>query len=190
MSEANGPNDPGQPDEPDGQPGEPDEHEPPQLDDEAEELLAEAEHVISEAATGSDLAAERDEYLEALRRLQAEFENHKKRVARDREVIGQQASGRLVSVLLPVLDSCDAAVAHGAPDVEPIYKSLVEALAKEGLEVLQPDGDRFDPNVHEAVMHEEADEDDGGESVVAETLRTGYLWQGQVLRPAMVKVRG
>jgi len=64
---------------------------------------------------------------------------------------------------------------------------LLETLAKEGLEPMIPEGQPFDPELHEAVLHEEGD---GGESVVTESLRTGYLWKGRVLRPAMVKVRG
>lgn len=156
--------------------------------DETDELLHEPEEVLAGADSG-DLAAERDEYLEALRRVKAEFENHKKRAARDRELVGQQVASGLLTALLPALDSCDAAIAQGSEDVEPIRRSLIEALGKEGLEVVHPDGEPFDPNIHEAMMHEEAD-DGSAESVVVETLRTGYLWQGQVVRPAMVKVRG
>ena len=62
---------------------------------------------------------------------------------------------------------------------------LLETLEKEGLEPMIPEGEAFDPELHEAVMHEPGD---GGESVVTESLRTGYLWKGRVLRPAMVKV--
>ena len=86
-----------------------------------------------------------------------------------------------------MLDACEAAISHGSTDVEPIYKSLLDVLEKAGLELIAPEGEPFDPTLHEAVMHEPGD---GHESVVVEILRTGYSWKGQVLRPAMVKVRG
>ena len=88
--------------------------------------------------------------------------------------------------LLPVLDACDAAVQHGAEDVVPVQNQLVDTLTKLGLERLEPEGAAFDPNFHEAVMHEPGD--DG--PLVAEVMRTGYSWKGRVLRPAMVKVKG
>jgi molecular chaperone GrpE len=135
----------------------------------------------------SDLAAERDEYLDALQRVQAEFDNFKKRTARERTELTQRAHAQLADRLLPVLDACDAAISHGASDVEPIYKSLLDVLEKEGLERMTPEGEPFDPTRHEAVMHEPGD---GNDPVVIEAMRTGYSWKGQVLRPAMVKVRG
>jgi molecular chaperone GrpE len=84
-----------------------------------------------------------------------------------------------------VLDSCDAALAHGATEVEPVLAALYGALAKEGLERIDPKGAPFDPAEAEAVMHEPGE---GGDQVVAEVLRPGYRWRGKVLRPAMVKV--
>jgi molecular chaperone GrpE len=134
------------------------------------------------------LTAERDEYLDALVRVKAEFDNYKKRMARERETLGAQVSARLVGELLTVLDACEAAIVQGSDDVDPIYKSLLELLGKEGLEVMPSSGIPFDPHQHEAVTHEQAD--DGSETMVVDTLRTGYVWQGTVLRPAMVRVRG
>lgn len=139
----------------------------------------------------SRLTAERDQYLEASRRLQADMENYRKQVARREVESRERANERLVSEMLPVLDACDAALASGATDVEPVNKALVDVLSKQGLERIDQAGEEFDPNAHEAVMHEPAD--DAGESagpVVAEVLRAGYRWKGRVLRPAMVKVRG
>ncbi len=135
----------------------------------------------------SDLAAERDEYLEALQRVQAEFDNFKKRTARERSELTERAYAQLADRLLPVVDACEAAISHGASDVEPIYKALVDVLEKAGLQRMDPAGEPFDPTLHEAVMHEPGD---GHEPIVSEILRTGYSWKGQVLRPAMVKVRG
>jgi molecular chaperone GrpE len=131
------------------------------------------------------LAAERDEFLAVLQRTQADFENHRKQVQRrlDDEVV--RRVGALVEGLLPVLDACDSALAHGAAEVEPVAGALLLALEKEGLRRLDPLGQPFDPAVAEAVVHEPGD---GGEHVVSEVLRPGYEWQGRVLRPAMVKV--
>jgi molecular chaperone GrpE len=135
----------------------------------------------------SVLLAERDEYRDTLLRVKAEFDNYKKRVAREEIELRERAAAALAEKLLVVLDACDAAIGHGATDVEPIAKMLGELLEREGLVRLAPEGEPFDPNHHDAVMHEPGE---GGESVVVETLRTGYEWKGRVLRPAMVKVRG
>ena len=137
------------------------------------------------------LTGERDEYLDRLRRSQADFENSKKRLLRDAEGRAEAVSGRLVEDLLPVLDACDAAITHGESGVEPVFAALLQVLEKNGLERIDPTGDVFDPNRHEAVMHEPAaDGDDPALSLVVEVLRIGYGWKGRVVRAAMVKVRG
>ncbi|MBJ32103.1 MAG: nucleotide exchange factor GrpE [Acidimicrobiaceae bacterium] len=133
--------------------------------------------------------AERDGYLSDLQRVTAEFANFRRQAERRNAEIGALARGGLAEKLLPVLDACDLAVEHGADDVAPIRASLVQALEMAGLEVLDPDGEPFDPNRHEAVLHEPAADGDEGQ-VVAEVLRRGYAWEGRVLRPAMVRVRG
>lgn len=160
--------------------------------EEAAEALADADGVLAEEASGAahsaaELIAERDEYLDALRRVKAEFENSKKRWDRERGEVVARAAASLAEQLLPVLDACEAAVQHGASEVEPIAKALREVLEREGLESLAAEGEVFDPNVHEAVMFEPGD---GGEQTVAEVMRAGYAWKGQVLRAAMVKVKG
>lgn len=133
------------------------------------------------------LIAERDDYRDTMLRIKAEFDNHRKRVARDAEDLRARANENLAEKLVLVLDACDAAVGHGATDVEPIAKMLVDLLEAEGLVRLAPVDEPFDPNLHEAVLHEEGD---SGEAIVVETLRTGYQWKSRVLRPAMVKVKG
>ena len=152
--------------------------------EEADLAVAQAEQVL----TGdlAVIAAERDELRVTAQRIQADFENYRKRVLRQQTEHLERASEGLVSKLLPVLDACEAAEAHGATDVEPVHAALLDLLEKEGLERLDAQGAPFDPNVHEAVMHEEGD----GEPTVSEVLRTGYLFKGRVLRPAMVKVAG
>jgi len=142
----------------------------------------------------SDIERQRDDYLEALQRLQAEFENYRKRVARTSDDAVSRATGDLVVKLLPVLDAFDLAQAHFASALsdEALALSqarglLLDTLAKDGLERIADVGVPFDPQVHDAVAHVE---DDGGEQVVDEVLRAGYRWKGGVLRPAMVKVKG
>lgn len=134
------------------------------------------------------VSAERDQYLNASRRLQAEFENYKKQVLKREAEARERANDSLIGELLPVLDAFDGALASGAEDVAPMRTTFLDALAKQGLERIDPTDDAFDPNLHEAVMHEEGDETDG--PVVAEVMRAGYAWKGRVLRPAMVKTRG
>jgi molecular chaperone GrpE len=129
---------------------------------------------------------ERDGYLDDTRRVAAEFANFRRQTERRYTEIREQAAASLAEQLLPVLDACDAALMHGATDVEPIHNMLITTLEKAGLTVLRPLGDSFDPNLHEAVMHEQGD---GDGPHVAEVLRTGYVWNGRVLRPALVKVR-
>ena len=140
---------------------------------------------------GSDLAAleaERDDYLDQLRRVQAEFENYRKRVMKQQAELTDRAAEGLVADLLPVLDACDAAAQHGDEAAAPIAKALVDVLGKQGLAKVAPEGEAFDPNQHDAVAHEEGEGD--GSPTVAEVLRPGYVWKGRVLRPAMVRVRG
>ncbi|QXC59929.1 nucleotide exchange factor GrpE [Aquihabitans sp. G128] len=133
--------------------------------------------------------AERDDYLDKWRRNQADFENSRKRLAKEAIDAGTRAAEALVDKLLPVLDACDGAVAHGAAEVEPIFAALLGTLEKEGLVRINPAGEEFDPNVAEAVLHEPAQDGDDG-TVVSDVLRPGYSWKGRVVRPAMVKVRG
>lgn len=133
--------------------------------------------------------AERNDYLDTLRRNQADFENYRKRVAKQVADDSARAVESLVEKLLPVLDACDAAVHHGATEVEPVFAALLGTLEREGLVRIAPAGEAFDPNHHEAVMHEPAQDGDDG-TVVSDVMRVGYSWKGRVVRAAMVKVRG
>jgi molecular chaperone GrpE len=131
------------------------------------------------------LLSERAQYLDAYRRAQADFENYRKQAQKRQDDAVVRALGGFVDKLLPVLDACDAALAHGATEVEPVLAALYGALGKEGLERIDPKGAPFDPAEAEAVVHEPGA---GGDQVVSEVLRPGYRWRGRVLRPAMVKV--
>jgi molecular chaperone GrpE len=133
------------------------------------------------------LLSERDEFKDIALRLQADFENYKKRVAQVHADDVNRATGKLAEELLPVLDACEAAFAHGADGVEPVWSALMGALSKQGLVAMDLVGQPFNPELAEAVMHEPGD---GGDPVVVEVLRTGYEWKGRVLRAAMVKVKG
>ena len=168
-------------------------------DDSNEVAVSEEEAAASELeadlARLSQLQSERDEYLETLRRVQAEFENYRKRVIKEQTALVDRATEGLVEQLLPVLDSFELALknfdAAGSENtesvrkgVELVYAELLGVLEKAGLSRVEAEGKPFDPNVHEAVMQEEGD----GEPVVTDVLRTGYTLKGRVLRPAMVKV--
>ena len=155
--------------------------------------------LAEEADPREVLARERDEYLLALQRTQADFENYRKRVTRLQDEQSARASGDLVNKLLPVLDALDLAEAHlnesldTTEDGKALRASramLLDILGKEGLERVDQRGVPFDPSIHDAVAHSEGDGSEGGETLVDEVLRSGYRWKGQVLRAAMVRVRG
>jgi molecular chaperone GrpE len=144
------------------------------------------------ADAATELVRQRDEYLDSLQRLQADFDNYRKRVDRQQREVVDYAATSLVKKLLPVLDTADLALAHGGgEDVKQISAALFEVLSKEGLERVLPEGQPFDPELHDAVAHEPVEGDGApAKPEVSEVLRAGYLWKGRVLRPAMVKVRG
>ena len=132
--------------------------------------------------------AEPDNYLDDLRRLQAEFENYRKRMMREQSALADRASARVIERMLPILDNFEAAIAHGegGPGVEMVYKELSRALEEEGLKEIEALSETFDPRIHEAF---EAHEDGAvTEPTVASVMRRGYRLGDRVLRPAMVSV--
>ena len=164
---------------------------------------------IAEPSALERVSAERDEYLDTLQRLQADFENYRKRMLRQQTDLLQRASEGVVEKLLPVLDTLDLALAHLGDDeadralvkdaLAQVDSLLRRTLAQEGLERIDAKDVPFDPSIHDAVAHEPAsetksDEKDGGESSggarVSDVMRAGYRLKGRVLRPAMVKVEG
>jgi molecular chaperone GrpE len=146
----------------------------------------------------ADLASIRSEaaaYLDDLRRLQAEFDNYRKRMLREQTNRVAAASQALVSRLLPVLDNFELAISSAEQSrdfdrmlkgVEMVFGELREVLRNEGLSAIEAEGKPFDPACHEAVVAVEEDEAEAG--TVLDVVRTGYEFQGKVLRPAMVKV--
>ena len=145
---------------------------------------------------------ERDEYLDSLRRLQADFENYRKRTLRQQTELVDRAAEDLISKLLPTLDAFDLARTHlGQGEVSSAEgrallqasSLLADTLAKEGLDRIDDANTPFDPTAHEAVEHANAQDDAQeavGGPVVDGVLRAGYRWKGRMLRPAMVRVRG
>jgi molecular chaperone GrpE len=138
--------------------------------------------------------AQAAEYLDHLQRLQAEFENYRKRMTRSQERIVEAELQRFVQQLLGVLDEFDLALlaAEREPDfegfrkgVELVYAKLAETLRAEGLERIEAEGMAFDPTEHEALMQTG---DGDGEPHVAEIFRQGYRLRGNVIRPASVRV--
>jgi len=153
------------------------------------------EHVENVDEEVDELAAvtrERDEYLDALQRVQAEFANYKKRIARDQGDLVARASERLVKQLLPVLDDLERALefasAHEEAQLEDgvrlVHRQFADALAKEGLVEIETDG-RFDPHTQEALLSQPSEAEDGA---VIQVLQKGYRLGDRVLRPARVVV--
>jgi molecular chaperone GrpE len=130
--------------------------------------------------------AERDEWMERAQRIAAEYENYRRRLATQRTDDIDRATGRLAEALLPVLDACEAAFLQHPAEIEPLFNLMLSELKKQGLESMNLHEQPFDPHLADAVLHEPGE----GEPVVSEVLRSGYTWNGKVLRPAMVKVRG
>jgi len=140
-------------------------------------------------------AAERDKFLDQLQRATADFINYQKRMAKERQSIRQAALRDLMEALLPVLDNLEHAIAaaKNSPDkalLEGVTLARDEALrifGNFGVEQIRPvAGERFDPNLHEAVMIEETD--NASENTVTEEVRTGYTLDGKTLRATQVKV--
>jgi molecular chaperone GrpE len=140
------------------------------------------------------LRAEAEQYRDHLQRLQAEFDNYRKRVLREQTTAVEQASGPVFRRLLEVLDDFDLALMHAQdrPDfdrflhgVELVYAKLVDTLRAEGLEQIDALGKPFDPENHEALLQTG---DGEGDPMVADVLRPGYTLKGRVLRPAGVRV--
>jgi molecular chaperone GrpE len=147
----------------------------------------------------AEVERERDEHLDDLKRVAAEFENYRKRVARDQASLAARAHERLVKELLPVLDDLERALeaaadgdeAAGAGRAPPllegfrlVHRELQDALAKEGLAEIETNG-RFDPHVHEALLSQQSDKDEGA---ILEVLQKGYRLGDRVLRPARVVI--
>jgi molecular chaperone GrpE len=158
-------------------------------DGEHAEAQAAVEHDIEELLTRS---RERDEYLAVAQRTQADFENYRKRMARENAAAADRGAGRLAKELLPALDHLDLALKAIAGDQETVKgfamvrEEIVAALGRVGIEPFSPHGEAFDPNEHEAMVQQPAEGAEPG--TILEVYQQGYRINGAVLRPARVVV--
>jgi len=168
-------------------------HELPASEDAAETEVTQSSPTLSDASELQKVRAERDMLVDRLARLQAEFENARKRTAREQQDFREYAIADAVKALLPSLDSFERALQTSARDksefrsgVELIYKQLQDALQKLGLRAIPAKGEPFDPHLHEAIeMVETSNADD---HQILEELQRGYKLKDRLLRPSMVKV--
>lgn len=157
-----------------------------------EELEAEPARPVERSL--ADVEAERDQYLADLQRVAADFDNYRKRVAREKEALVARAHAALVEAVLPVVDdlerALEAASLHEEAKLEDgvrlVHRQLLDVLAKEGLEEI-PTGGLFDPHVHEAMAAIPAEAEEG---TILEVVQRGYMLGDRVLRPARVIVAG
>lgn len=138
---------------------------------------------------------ERDEYLDLARRSQADFENYRKRAARETAAAGERAKSGLVRELLPIVDNLERALAsaeegeqHLAEGVRLVHSELIAVLERNGVQQFDPAGNRFDPAEHEALSMRAEDGAEPG--MVLDVVEKGYRANGTVLRPARVVVSG
>ena len=159
-----------------------------------DEEQAETEEIEEQVDEVAALRKERNELVDTLQRVQAEFDNFRKRAARDQQNLVARAHERLVKELLPVLDdlerALEAAEAHEEAKLEEgvalVTRSFADVLRREGLEEVPTDG-KFDPHVHEALLSQPSEAEEGS---VIEVLQKGYRLGDRVLRPARVVVAG
>lgn len=140
---------------------------------------------------------DREEHLDHLLRIKAEFDNYRKRMLREQSDVVERAAIRVVEALLPALDSLDLAIDNAEeddplfPGIAAVRTQMLDLLGKEGLDRISPDhGEVFDPTVHEPVAHVPGEGETEGGPSVTQVLRPGYRLKGRLLRPAMVEVKG
>ena len=147
-----------------------------------------------EAAETAKLVGELDDLRQTLLRRQADFDNYRKRIEKERTEDSKRATARVIEGLIPIIDGFEHALAaHGQKEYENyrrgfelIYKQLLENVAKLGAERIDPVGKQFDPHQHQAMDRLETTEHEDG--TVVQTFQPGYVFHGRVLRPAMVRV--
>jgi len=156
-----------------------------------QEIAADAAKADAEVAK---LATDLEELRQTLLRRQADFDNYRKRIERERADDSKRTTGRLIEALLPVIDSFEQALgAHREPEYanyqkgfELIYKQLVDNVTRLGAERVEPIGKSFDPHIHQAMDRTETSEYPDG--TILQVFQPGYVFHGRVLRPAMVRV--
>lgn len=164
-----------------------------------EDPANEAERIVEqpEGSEGSkeskDSKESKEDYLALAQRIQADFENYRKRVARETAAAGERARSGLVRELLPIVDNLERALAsaeegeqHLAQGVRLVHAELIAVLERNGVEQFDPAGDKFDPAEHEALSVRA----DGEPGLVLDVVEKGYRSNGSILRPARVVVSG
>jgi len=172
-----------------------------EVSDGGEEVLEDVQEISLEEKVltlEAELKQSKDqanEYFTHLQRLQADFDNYRKRTQKEKEETVRYAAERIVEAMLPILDNFERAINSTRANqdfnafsqgVEMIFKQMQNTLAKEGLTAIEAVGQTFDPNLHEAVL--QVDSEDYPENTVVEELQKGYYLKEKVLRPSMVKV--
>ncbi|MEA3441018.1 MAG: nucleotide exchange factor GrpE [Chloroflexota bacterium] len=156
------------------------------------EELTEIEMLQAELDEARSIA---DEYLDGWQRARADFQNYKKRIEREQKDVYQTAAGNILKRFLDVLDDMELALENRPQDgngeefangIELIYQKLIATLEKEGVSLMDIDGQEFDPTFHEALSSEDSEEYESGEIIAV--VKSGYLLGDRVLRPAMVRV--
>lgn len=134
------------------------------------------------------------EYSDRVLRLQADFDNFRRRTRQEKEELSAIVVQNLIGELLPVIDNLERALSADAADgsalktgVDMVYKQLMTTLSQNGVELIEALGGKFDPNFHQAVIREASSEE---EDTILEELQRGYSVRGKVIRPSMVKVAG
>lgn len=158
------------------------------------DTAAEPESSNPDAVAEPDAAAQRDEYFDLLLRKTAEFDNFRRRVERERAAQASSAAADLLEALLPVVDNLERALEAQADEaaaayregVELIHRQMLDLLRRHGVTPIETEGREFDPNLHQAVAHEESPDRRDGE-IIGE-LRRGYMLGSRLLRAAMVRV--
>jgi molecular chaperone GrpE len=158
-----------------------------------EEDPANEERVLREKEEAEETEASGEDYLALAQRIQADFENYRKRAAREAAVAGERARSGLVRELLPVVDNLERALAsaedgeqHLAEGVRLVHSELIAVLERNGIQQFDPSGEKFDPTEHEALSMR----DEGESGLVLDVVEKGYRSNGTILRPARVVVSG
>lgn len=158
---------------------------------------AEASPDSESAQKIEELTRQAEEHYNRMLRIQADFDNFRRRTQREKEELAKYASMKLIEQLLPVLDNFERAMQVGQDGgeensffvgMEMIHRQLMQVMEAEGLRKMEPVGTPFDPEMHQAVVREESEEHEEG--IVIDVIQNGYWLKDKVLRPAMVKVSG
>ena len=171
-----------------------------QVNNSTEQATEETEATVEEVNVSereAELLNQLEEAQAKVLRVQADYDNFRRRTQKEKEELAKYASAKLIENILPVVDNFERAIAASAgtndyeslsKGVDMIFRQFMQSLQNEGLVVMNPVGEPFNPEFHQAIMNVETDEYEEG--IVVEEVQKGYLLKDKVLRPAMVKVSG